>query len=129
MPQHPLLVARHFEQQLVLLANGADHFDCEAKVRAEKYNTLNRLPYLALIRLVKEHCDAVMNHAAGLTVLEALLPYCPAAVNPLKIALRRGIEEATAQLNRASSQQAPETPRRRPTQRANQRRAPTSPAG
>ena len=111
------------------MANAADQFDSKAKVRAEKFSALDRSPYEALIRLTKNHCDAVMNHAAASTVLEALPPYCPDAVNPTRIALRQGIEEATARLDQAPSQQPPETTRRRPTPRASQRSAQTPPAG
>ena len=44
MPQLPLLVARLFEQQLITLANAADQFDSEAKVRAEKFSALDKSP-------------------------------------------------------------------------------------
>ena len=129
MPQLPLLVARLFEQQLITLANAADQFDSEAKVRAEKFSALDRSPYEALIRLTKNHCEAVMNHAYASTVLQTLPAYCPDAVNPARIALRQGIEEATARLEQAPSHQLTDATRRPPASRANQRRAQTPPAG
>ena len=107
MPQYPLYVACAFEQLIVLLSNGSNHYDCEDKIKAEKYNTLERLPFLAMIRLVKDHCDTILAHAQGNTVLEALPAHRPRLARTSRASTRvsyftipGGVYVVSATLNR-----------------------------